>query len=126
MQWRARYGEEFVCRFLTNAGWTILARNYRGIGFEVDVIAQKGQVVIGCEVKTRSQFFYTNEFIISARQIRRIAKGLLTFCQKFNLETQTLRIDGFFVEKKSQKTKPRFSWLKNIGDNLCFDLDLLG
>jgi putative endonuclease len=48
------YGEEVAVRHLEEAGWTILARNWRCEAGELDVVALDGEVLVFCEVKTRS------------------------------------------------------------------------
>ncbi|GAA2226182.1 YraN family protein [Streptomyces amakusaensis] len=49
-----RYGEELAARLLTEAGMTVLARNWRcGRAGEIDIVARDGDAVVVCEVKTR-------------------------------------------------------------------------
>ena len=50
---RGRAGEDHVCEYLINNGWTVLARNYRVKGGEIDIIAVKNDTVAFVEVKTR-------------------------------------------------------------------------
>lgn len=49
-----RYGEDLAARRLTEAGMTVLERNWRGgrTG-EIDIVALDGDVLVVCEVKTR-------------------------------------------------------------------------
>ncbi|MER6091578.1 YraN family protein [Streptomyces bluensis] len=50
-----RYGEELAARRLTEAGMTVLERNWRcGRTGEIDIVARDGDVLVVCEVKTRS------------------------------------------------------------------------
>lgn len=46
-------GEEAVCRFLTQRGAEIICRNYTIRGGELDIIAQKDDILLFVEVKTR-------------------------------------------------------------------------
>lgn len=49
-----RYGEELAARRLTEAGMTVLERNWRcGRSGEIDIVAQDSDVLVVCEVKTR-------------------------------------------------------------------------
>ncbi|SOD83066.1 YraN family protein [Streptomyces sp. Ag109_G2-15] len=49
-----KYGEELAARRLTEAGMTVLERNWRcGRTGEIDIVAQDGDVLVVCEVKTR-------------------------------------------------------------------------
>ena len=58
-------GEEIAAAYLEKRGYTVLARNYRYLKAEVDLIAQFGNSIIGVEVKTRSSRDFGNpqEFI---------------------------------------------------------------
>ncbi|MFJ4642927.1 YraN family protein [Streptomyces bobili] len=50
-----RYGEELAARRLADAGITVLERNWRsGRTGEIDIVARDGDVLVVCEVKTRS------------------------------------------------------------------------
>ncbi|MCN9242794.1 YraN family protein [Streptomyces sp. RY43-2] len=51
-----RYGEELAARRLTGSGMTVLERNWRcGRSGEIDIVARDGDVLVVCEVKTRSR-----------------------------------------------------------------------
>ncbi len=46
-------GEEEACRYLKSQGYQILERNWRFRKLEVDIIAQKAELMVFIEVKTR-------------------------------------------------------------------------
>lgn len=46
--------EELVASAWQRQGWQVLARNYRGIGFEIDLITQRDKTLVFVEVKARS------------------------------------------------------------------------
>ncbi|MFE0100907.1 YraN family protein [Streptomyces sp. NPDC059009] len=49
-----KYGEGLAARRLTEAGMTVLARNWRaGRAGEIDIVALDGDALVVCEVKTR-------------------------------------------------------------------------
>ncbi|MFJ8824470.1 YraN family protein [Streptomyces sp. NPDC102467] len=49
-----KYGEDLAARRLTDAGMTVLARNWRaGRTGELDIVARDGDAIVVCEVKTR-------------------------------------------------------------------------
>ena len=48
-----RWGEQLATDHLAANGYAILARNWRGPGGELDLVAQDGEVVVIVEVKTR-------------------------------------------------------------------------
>ncbi|MFJ6570910.1 YraN family protein [Streptomyces sp. NPDC091292] len=51
-----KYGEELAARRLTEAGMTVLERNWRsGRTGEIDIVAREGDTLVVCEVKTRRE-----------------------------------------------------------------------
>jgi putative endonuclease len=49
-----KYGERVALRHLEDAGFEILARNWRCNDGEIDIVARDRGVLVICEVKTRS------------------------------------------------------------------------
>jgi putative endonuclease len=53
-----RFGEDVAVRFLEDAGFRVLERNWRSpireLPGELDIVARDGDVIVVCEVKTRS------------------------------------------------------------------------
>lgn len=48
-----QYGERLAARRLTEAGMTVLERNWRCRTGEIDLLARDGDCLVVCEVKTR-------------------------------------------------------------------------
>lgn len=48
-----RYGEDLAARLLTDAGMSVLERNWRCRVGEIDIVARDGDALVICEVKTR-------------------------------------------------------------------------
>ena len=48
------YGERVAARVLTDAGLTVLDRNWRCRDGELDLVARDGDALVFCEVKTRT------------------------------------------------------------------------
>ncbi|MGW1491852.1 YraN family protein [Streptomyces sp. NPDC002402] len=74
-----RYGEDLAARLLAEAGMTVLARNWRcGRAGEIDIVAQDGDTVVVCEVKTRraSPFQHPMAALTPAKaeRLRRLAE----------------------------------------------------
>ncbi|MBK7257733.1 MAG: YraN family protein [Ignavibacteriae bacterium] len=76
------YGEQLARAFLVREGFRILEMNYRFHHGEIDIIAEEGDVLVFCEVKTRTNDRYgAPELAVTAlkqRQIRKIALGYIT------------------------------------------------
>ena len=51
---RGRDGEARVARALENAGWSVLSRNWRGAGGELDLVVSKDSRLRFVEVKVRA------------------------------------------------------------------------
>ena len=51
-------GENAAVRYLTGLGWSVLARNWRCAGGELDIVAHDGHQHVVCEVKTRRSVAY--------------------------------------------------------------------
>lgn len=49
-----RYGESVAARHLTEAGMTVVARNWRCDEGEIDLVLREGPVLVVCEVKART------------------------------------------------------------------------
>ena len=53
-----RLGEDIAADYVTDAGWTVLDRNWRCRYGELDIIAVAGTVLVVVEVKTRASRMY--------------------------------------------------------------------
>jgi putative endonuclease len=49
-----RYGEAYAARHLIDQGMVVLDRNWRCAAGEIDLVLRDGDVLVVCEVKTRS------------------------------------------------------------------------
>ena len=54
-------GEDAVCGFLVRHGYEIIKRNFTVRGGEIDIIAEKADIIAFVEVKTREHGFYSAE-----------------------------------------------------------------
>jgi putative endonuclease len=76
-----RYGEQLAAKYLTEAGFQVLGRNWRCPAGEIDLIAREGSVLVVCEVKTRRDDTYGGPFaaVTAAKlgRLRRLAASWL-------------------------------------------------
>ncbi len=98
-----KLGEDIAVRFLANEGFRIIDRNYRSPSGEIDIIAERDDVLHFIEVKTRStlgQFSPEDAVNLEKRRhIRRVARDYLRpFRQPspstFDVVSVVLRPDG--------------------------------
>lgn len=97
----AKIAEQKVANKYAQQGWTILARNFRKIGTEIDIIAIKQETIVFVEVKWRAQLkewqhVLNNQKIISLR--RGAEKFLLTYEQN----PKNIRFDLVLVDQNER------------------------
>ena len=78
-----RLGEESVCAYPTERGYTIAARNYRIKGGEIDIIAENGDFIAFVEVKARKPGSMVSGFeAVNKRKRGLIIKTASDYCCK--------------------------------------------
>lgn len=78
-----RLGEEYVCTYLKERGYTIIVRNYRIKGGEIDIIAENGDYIAFVEVKTRKPDSMVSGFeAVNKRKRSLIIKTAADYCCK--------------------------------------------
>ncbi len=106
-------GEDQANTFLLEKGFQIVRRNYRykKIG-EIDIIALKGNLLVFCEVKRRSNYSYGGAiFSISRRKkqkIRILADYFLNQNSSFYNENFTFRFDLIAIQND------KLEWIQDI------------
>ena len=74
-------GEEIAANYLEKRGYVVLAKNYRYLKAEVDLIVQRENTIIGVEVKTRSTRDFGNpQDFIKKKANPKFSFGLRSFC----------------------------------------------
>ena len=98
-------GEQLAAAFLTQSGYTILEKNWRFGREEVDIIAQKGDILVVVEVKTRSgSFFGEPEEFVNRQKQKNLIKAINAYIEKKDLDLE-VRFDiiGVIVTGKSHR-----------------------
>ena len=82
-------GEILAARFLRDKGYVIVSSNYRCRQGEIDIIAQKGDIIAFVEVKTRSQnsMYSPREAVTTAKQ-RRLIQTAAIYLSKYPSDRQ--------------------------------------
>jgi putative endonuclease len=94
-----RRGETLAAEKLISLGYVIAARNYRCAYGEIDLIAQKDEVWIFVEVRTRrGEKFGTPEESITPRKRQHLIAAAQSYLQANQLADAAWRIDAVAVE----------------------------
>lgn len=87
-------GEELAASFLERNGFTIVERNFRCKGGEVDIVARDGNTIVFVEVKSRKSLAYgvPQEAVTPFKQ-RQISKAALTWLARHHKIDSPARFD---------------------------------
>jgi len=98
-------GEQLAVDFLIENGYDIVERNYRFNKAEVDIIAQKEDVLAIIEVKTRSTTDFGNpQDFVKPKQIKNLVKAVDEYVTVNNLEVD-VRFDIIAIVKEEKQFK---------------------
>ena len=96
-------GEQLAVDFLIENGYDIVERNYRFNKAEVDIIAQKKDVLAIIEVKTRSTTDFGNpQDFVKPKQIKNLVKAVDEYVTVNNLEVD-VRFDIIAIVKEEKQ-----------------------
>ena len=89
-----RRGEELAVAWLERAGYTILERNWRRRCGELDIIAERGGLVVGVEVKTRaSDAMGAPEEAVTLAKQRKLLLTMQTYLMEAGDEQRPFQLD---------------------------------
>lgn len=98
-------GEDAVCGFLVRHGYEIIKRNFTVRGGEIDIIAEKADIIAFVEVKTRTIGSMTSaEEAVDLRKQRLIIRTAKAYLQNVAQPLQC-RFDVATVEAEGGKVK---------------------
>ena len=99
----AKIGESLAAKHLKARGCEILARNYRAIRGEIDLIARDGEFIVFVEVKTRRSLkFGLPQAAVTLQKQRQISKVALAYLQSRNLLDAPCRFDVIAIHLSPQ------------------------
>ncbi|APY08607.1 hypothetical protein BWZ20_09975 [Winogradskyella sp. J14-2] len=92
-------GEQLAVAFLIENSYDIVERNYRFDKAEVDIIAQKDNVLAIVEVKTRSSLDFGNpQDFVKPKQIKNLVKAVDEYVTENDLDVE-VRFDIIAIVK---------------------------
>lgn len=107
-----RLVEQAACVFLQSQGMTLVDRNVRCRGGEVDLVMRHRSELVFVEVRYRShQGFGGGAASVDAHKQRRLALAAHTFLQR-NPQLAALPCRFDVVEAEGQVNAPRLNWLR--------------
>ena len=81
--------EALAAGYLQKSGYALLARNYRYLKSEVDLIVQKENIVVGIEVKARTVgFVVAPHEAVSYKKIQLLVTAMDHFVQSKNMDVE--------------------------------------
>jgi len=96
-------GEELATAYLVEKGYRIICRNYRYLKGEIDIIAQKDNIIAIIEVKSRSSAYFENiAETVSKKKIRLLVTAADYYVNTNKFERE-VRFDIITILKKKNK-----------------------
>lgn len=95
-------GEQLAVDFLLKSNYEVIERNYRFDKAEVDIIAQKDDILAVVEVKTRSTKDFGNpQDFVKPKQIKNLVKAIDEYVNTNGLEVE-VRFDIIAIVKEKK------------------------
>lgn len=95
-------GEELAAQHLLRNGYVILERNYTFGKAEIDIIAQKEDILAVIEVKSRSSIDFGNpQDAVNKKKIQLLVKAIDHYIVTNNIETE-VRFDIIAIIRKGK------------------------
>jgi len=92
--------EQVAVDYLQKNGYTIVQRNYRIRGGEIDIIAKDNNTLVFIEVKSRTSTRYGHAIqSLTRQQQKRLSKTAQTYLHQHNLNNQPARFDMIAIQK---------------------------
>ena len=98
-------GEQLAIDYLLENGYTIVEKNYRFQKAEVDIIAQKENVLAVVEVKTRSTDYFGNpQDFVNPKKIKLLVSAIDNYVVEKDLDVE-IRFDIIAIIKQKSDFK---------------------
>ncbi len=111
-----KYGEKLAAQYLERQGCRVIDSNYYTQWGEIDLIAENGNELLFCEVKTRtSDSCGYPEMAVDYHKVKKVLKAIQIYLNRKNIE-KFWRFDIVSVEIDKENKKARLKWFKGIGE----------
>jgi putative endonuclease len=112
---RGAAAERYAAHHLERAGYLILARNYRGGGGEIDLVAQQGDEVVFVEVRARRPGGLVGpEESLTPRKQARLLQAAAHYLQSRSPEEPPWRVDLIALELDARGALHRVEHLRSV------------
>ena len=97
---KGREGEDTAASYLKKNGFSIIQRNFRWYGNEIDIVARDKKYIVFIEVKASSSYNYDHPlmWIPEAKQ-KRIIKASEGFLVSHKITVSTVRFDVLTIDR---------------------------
>ena len=113
--------ERLACQYLENKGLTLVEKNYRIKGGEIDLVMRDNQHLVFIEVRCRNNANYGSgaETVDGRKQARLIKAATVYLLEKSSQATQPARFDVMSISaiqhssQSSSRPQPEIEWIKD-------------
>ena len=99
-----RRGERAAEKHLRRNGYRIVARNFRAVGAEIDLVAVDGDTLVFVEVKTRrSREAGAPEEAVDERKQKRMRRAAEAFAARYRADEVEMRFDIVAVDASGKR-----------------------
>ena len=110
-----KFGESIAKDYLVRRGYRIIGLNQKISFKEIDIIAQKEEILVFVEVKTRlSSIFGKAEDAFDFRKLSHLKRALEFYIYGNNLNENLVRLDFISVDISRQKKMAKIKHYKDI------------
>lgn len=109
------WGETAAEDYLKKKEYEIIGRNIRTPYGEIDLIAEKDQVLIFVEVKTRSTKDYgLPEGAITEKKLNKMIESAQDYLQENHESTKEWQLDVISIQTKPNQNNPQIYHIENV------------
>lgn len=96
-------GEKLVCKWYTDNKYKLSAVNYRTRFGEIDIVAEKKNLLVFVEVKTRkNDYFYSAKEAVTYTKQQRIKSAAMQYMAQYEIDDINVRFDVAEVYNRSE------------------------